>query len=625
MQPEVRRSPLDNSARLIDRTAPRLSHRSRCVVGVSFPGPSVPPWILCAALPGWWPSLPDEVWEHVFSFVESDSDRNSISLVCRGWHRLERLTRRRLFVGNCYSVAPSAAARRFTALRAVAVKGKPHFADFNLVPAGWGAGAGAWVAALAAACPQLEEIRFKRMVVSDECLNVISRSFKNFRALLLASCEGFGGDGLSAIAANCRHLRVLDLQENEVDDRCGNWMSHFPESFTSLVSLNFACLEGEVKLSVLERLVSRCTNLKTLRLNQTVPLERLASILHRAPQLVDLGTGKFSSDYRPELYAKVESAFAGCKQLKSLSGVWDSSPPFLPAVYPVCENLTSLNLSYATVQSPDLIDLISHCRNIQRLWVMDYIEDSGLNAVAASCKHLQELRVFPSDPFGMAAPVTLTEHGLVAVSAGCPMLHSVLYFCRQMTNSALIEVARNRPNLTRFRLCIIEPRTPDYVTLQPLDAGFSAIVESCKDLRRLSVSGLLTDQVFKSIGEKAHRLEMLSVAFAGDSDAALHYILSGCSSLRKLEIRDCPFGDKPLLVNAAKLDTMRSLWMSSCSVSLGACKTLAKKMPNLNVEVINERTGMCEVLPNSGSVDKIYIYRTVAGPRSDMPPFVQIV
>ncbi|KAK4392829.1 protein AUXIN SIGNALING F-BOX 3 [Sesamum angolense] len=33
---------------------------------------------------------------------------------------------------------------------------------------------------------------------------------------------------------------------------------------------------------------------------------------------------------------------------------------------------------------------------------------------------------------------------------------------------------------------------------------------------------------------------------------------------------------------------MRSLWMSSCEVTFGACKTLAEKMPRLNVEIINE-------------------------------------
>lgn len=252
---------------------------------------------------------------------------------------------------------------------------------------------------------------------------------------------------------------------------------------------------------------------------------------------------------------------------------------------------------------------------------MDYIEDSGLEAVASSCKDLQELRVFPSDPFGAEPNVSLTEQGLISVSEGCPKLQSVLYFCRQMSNAALIAIARNRPNFIRFRLCIIEAQAPDYLTLEPLDTGFGAIVECCKNLRRLSMTGLLTDRVFKYIGTHAKKLEMLSIAFAGDSDLGLHHVLSGCDSLRKLEIRDCPFGDEALLANAAKLETMRSLWMSSCSVSFGASKVLAQKMPRLNVEVIDER-GPPESRPESCPVERVYIYRTVARQRRDMPDFV---
>ncbi|XP_072954102.1 transport inhibitor response 1-like protein Os05g0150500 [Typha angustifolia] len=576
--------------------------------------------------PEWTAAMfPDEVWEHVFSFLPSDADRNAAAASCHAWLRIERRSRRRVFVGNCYAVAPAVAVARFPEARAVEVKGKPHFADFDLVPGDWGGGADEWVAAMAEGWPQLEELRFKRMVVSDDCLEVIARSFRNFRVLGLAFCEGFSTAGLAAIAANCRNLRVLDLQENVIEDNCSHWLSHFPESFTTLVHLNIACLPGEVNVPVLERLVSRCTNLKTLKLNHAIPLEKLVILLRKAPQLVDLGTGRFSGEHHLDLYSKLESAFTGYKSLKSLSGTWEAVPAYLPAVYSVCEGLTSLNLSYATTQNPELIKLVSRCKNLQRLWVMDFIEDDGLAAVASSCKLLQELRVFPSDPYG-PQPVSLTERGLVAISAGCPMLHSVLYFCNQMTNAALIAIALNRPNLTRFRLCIIEPQTPDYLTLQPLDAGFSAIVESCKDLRRLSVSGLLTDRVFKSIGAYADRLEMLSVAFAGDSDAGLHYILSGCKSLRKLEIRDCPFGDKPLLANAAKLETMRSLWMSSCSLTLGACKLLARKMPRLNVEVIDERRGASwDSRPDDCPVEKLYVYRTVAGPRSDTPSCVWTV
>ncbi|KAJ1378354.1 Leucine-rich repeat [Sesbania bispinosa] len=335
--------------------------------------------------------------------------------------------------------------------------------DFNLVPEGWGGYVCPWIKAMATAYPCLQEIRLKRMVITDDCLDLIAKSFKNFRVLVLTSCEGFTTDGLAAIAANCRNLRELDLRENEVDDICGHWISQFPDSNTSLVSLNISCLTNEVNLSALERLVSRCPNLQTLRLNRAVPLDGLANLLRAAPQLVELGTGAYTAEMRPEVFSNLAAAFSGCKQLKSLSGFWDVLPSYLPAVYPICSKLTSLNLSYATIQSPDLIKLVSQCVSLQRLWVLDYIEDAGLDVLAASC---------------------------------CPKLQSVLYFCRQMSNAALNTIARNRPNMTRFRLCIIEPKTPDYLTLQPLDAGFGAIVQHCKNLQRLSLSGLLTDRCF---------------------------------------------------------------------------------------------------------------------------------
>ncbi|KAK4717505.1 hypothetical protein R3W88_015843 [Solanum pinnatisectum] len=572
-------------------------------------------------------SLPLEVLEHIFSDITSDKDRNSISLVCKSWYEAERCCRKSVFIGNCYAVSPSILIRRFPDLRSVTIKGKPHFADFDLVPEGWGAYFYPWAVSMAKAYPFLEEIRLKRMVVCDESLELISKSFKNFRVLVLQSCEGFTTDGLAAIAANCRNLRELDLGESEVEDLSGHWLSHFPDSCTSLVSLNIACLASEVSFSALERLVARSPHLRTLRLNRAVSIEKLPKLLRHASKLVEFGTGSYSADMQAdvsEVFVNVSQAFSGCNQLKGLSGFWDAAPAYFPTIYPVHSKLTSLNLSYATIQIPDLGKLIGNCLNLQRLWVLDYIEDSGLEEIANTCKELQELRVFPSDPFAPGPNVSLTEQGLVAVSMGCPKLQSVLYFCRQMTNDALVTIARNRPNMIRFRLCIIEPRTPDYLTLEPLDTGFGAIVQHCKELRRLSLSGLLTDRVFEYIGVHAKKLEMLSLAFAGDSDLGLHYVLSGCESLRKLEIRDCPFGDEALLANAAKLETMRSLWMSNCSVSFEACKLLAQKLPGLNVEVIDER-GHPDTRPESCPVEKLYIYRTVSGRRFDTPGFVWII
>ncbi|KAG6575863.1 protein TRANSPORT INHIBITOR RESPONSE 1-like [Cucurbita pepo subsp. pepo] len=566
-------------------------------------------------------AFPEDVLEHVFSFIQCHKDRNSISMVCKSWYEIERRCRKRVFVGNCYAVSPRIVTRRFPKVRSVELKGKPHFADFSLVPDGWGGYVYPWIVAMASAYPFLEEIKLKRMVVTDESLELISKSFKNFKVLVLMTCEGFSTDGLAAIAANCRNLEVLDLRESDVEDLNGHWLSHFPETYTSLVSLNFACLGSEVSISALERLVDRCPNLQTLRLNRPVPLDRHASLLRRAPQLVEFGAGCYTADLRSEVFSNLTGAFTSCTELKSLSGFWDVVPAYLPSVYPTCSRLTSLNLSYAIIQCDDLTKLITQCHNLQKLWVLDYIEDSGLEALAGICKDLRELRVFPSEPYGPEPNVSLTEQGLVSVSEGCPKLQSVLYFCRQMTNAALVTIARNRPNMTRFRLCIMEPRTPDYITNQPLDVGFGAIVEYCKDLQRFSLSGLLTDRCFEYIGTYGKKLEMLSVAFAGNSDLGLHHVLSGCDSLRKLEIRDCPFGDKALLANAAKLETMRSLWMSSCSVSFGACKLLAQKFPQLNVEVIDER-GPPNTRPESCPVERLYIYRSVAGRRSDMPGFV---
>nr|VDD27865.1 unnamed protein product [Brassica oleracea] len=564
--------------------------------------------------------FPFKVLEHIFSFVDSNEDRNSVSLVCKSWFETERRTRKRVFVGNCYAVSPLKVARRFPKMRSLTLKGKPHFADYNLVPDGWGGYAWPWIEAMAARRPFLEEIRLKRMVVTDECLEKIAASFRDFKTLVLTSCEGFSTDGIAAIASTCRKLRDLEMRECIVDDLGGDWLSYFPETSTSLVSLDFSCLDSEVKLSDLERLLSRSPNLKSLKLNRSVTLDVLESLLRRAPQLVELGTGSFSDELDPEEIAKLTKALSELKQLKSLSGLWDLLPEYIPLLYSLCPRLTSLNLSYATVQMPDLIDLLSRCSKLQKLLVMDLIEDKGLKTVALCCKELRELRVFPSGADLDETDVTLTEQGLVSVSEGCPKLESVLYFCVQFTNAALVSIAKNRPNFRCFRLCVMEPFAPDYRTQQPLDEGFKAIVERCKDLRRLSVSGLLTDKAFEYIGVHAKKLRMLSIAFAGDSDLMLHHLLSGCQSLKKLEIRDCPFGDTALLENAAKLETMRSLWMSSCFVSFGACKQLSQKMPRLNVEVIDEHPP--KTRPDSSPVERIYIYRTVAGPRLDTPEFV---
>ncbi|XP_024988910.1 protein TRANSPORT INHIBITOR RESPONSE 1-like isoform X2 [Cynara cardunculus var. scolymus] len=528
--------------------------------------------------------FPDEVLERVLSLIGSHKDRSSVSLVCKDWYNAERWSRRHVFIGNCYSVSPEIVAARFPRIRSVTLKGKPRFSDFNLVPEDWGADVHPWLSVFSTAYPFLEELRLKRMAVSDESLEFLATNFQGFKALSLLSCDGFSTDGLKAIATNCKNLTELDVQENGIDDLGGHWLSCFPESLSSLEILNFASLNSELLL--------------------------------QAPQLMELGTGTFMQELVSGPVTELKNTFSNCKHLVTLSGLWDATPLYLPVIYPACARLTFLNLSYATLRSIELANLLTHSKSLRRLWLLDTVGDKGLEAVGSCCPLLEELRVFPADPFDQEIFLGVTESGFVSVSRGCPKLRYVLYFCRQMTNAAVATIAQNCPDFTHFRLCIMNPGQPDYLTKEPMDEAFGAIVKTCTKLQRLAVSGLLTDRTFEYIGKYAKNLETLSVAFAGSSDLGMEYVLGGCPKLRKLEIRDCPFGNAALLSGLTKYESMRSLWMSACNVTMNGCRELAKEKPRLNVEVMKDEGS------DDSQAHKVYVYRTVAGPRRDAPPFV---
>lgn len=562
-------------------------------------------------------AFPDEALELVLVNIKCHKDRNSVSLVCKDWYNAEKWTRTHVFIGNCYSVSPQILVRRFPNIRSVVLKGKPRFSDFNLVPPNWGADIHAWLVVFASAYPFLEELRLKRMTVTDESLEFLAMSFPNFKALSLLSCDGFSTDGLAAIATHCKNLTELDIHENGIDDLGGGWLNCFPKNFRSLEVLNFANLNSDVTFDSLERLVCRCRSLRILKVNKNVTLEQLQLLLISAPQLTELGTGSFLQSSTQWQSTDLESAFKRCKHLRSLSGLWEVTSIYLPVLYPCCATLTFLNLSYASLESGELAKLLPNCSQLRRLWIMDTVQDKGLQAVGLNCPLLEELRVFPSDPFDQDILQGVTELGFVAVSHGCPRLRYVLYFCRQMTNEAVSTIVNNCPDFTHFRLCIMNPCQPDYLTNEPMDEAFGSVVKTCTKLQRLAISGLLTDLTFEYIGKYAKNLETLSVAFAGSSDWGMQCVLGGCPKLRKLEIRDCPFGNAALLSGLEKYESMRSLWMSACNVTMNGCRLLARQMPRLNVEVIREEDERYD-----SEVNKVYVYRSVAGSRSDAPPFV---
>lgn len=155
-----------------------------------------------------------------------------------------------------------------------------------------------------------------------------------------------------------------------------DWISCFPNGQTSLESLIFDCVDCPINFEALELLVTRSPSLKKLRLNRYVNIRQLYRLMIRAPQLTHLGTGSFSpleivdhGDQEPDYV----SAFAACRSLVCLSGFREIIPDALPALYPVCANLTSLNFSYANIDAAQLRPVIRHCHKLQIFWVCDWV------------------------------------------------------------------------------------------------------------------------------------------------------------------------------------------------------------------------------------------------------------
>jgi hypothetical protein len=173
-----------------------------------------------------------------------------------------------------------------------------------------------------------------------------------------------------------RHLRVLDLIEDYLEDEEDegvDWISKFPESNTSLESLAFDCVSDPFNFDALEALVARSPALRRLRVNDHVSIEQLKRLMARAPQLTHLGTGTFRSDADPDgALSGLATSFAASRSLTCLSGFREVNSEYLSAIYPVCDKLTSLNFSFASLTAEELKPVIRNCINLRTFWVRIY-------------------------------------------------------------------------------------------------------------------------------------------------------------------------------------------------------------------------------------------------------------
>ncbi|XP_071714497.1 transport inhibitor response 1-like protein Os04g0395600 [Rutidosis leptorrhynchoides] len=488
--------------------------------------------------------LPEAVIELIINNLTTNRDGNSASLVNKLWYTVDRYSRHTVYISNCYAISPITAINRFPNLRSLTLKVK-HGITYPRIDSDDRVGSfDPWMEILPSCCQLLEQLRLKRMKASDQNLNSIAIRFRKFKSLVLSSCFGFTIAGLSAIASNCSKLEQFEVEGCDVTDNTGQWLNSFPETLNSLISLNFSCIKGPVNTHDLERLVARCPNLSTLLLSKSVSIDTVRRVLIQSPQIVHLGIGSRTHNLPLLPFFLLSVALDRCRLIQGLTFFYSIHTKLLQAVNPMCPKFVYVNMRFCRVtQAKEQVNFLKMCTNIRRLSIC-CIGDEGVEIVSNSCKHLEEFRVYRE-----TSGVGVTEVGLSAISTGCKKLKSLTYFCSRMTNAALMTFANNLPNATYFKLIMSTPNQPDHTTLQPFDHGYGAIVQSCKELKKLTLSGLLTSDVFIYIGMYGERLQVVTVLNGGESDEGLEYVYNGCKNLRKTEISKYSSHEDALLAN----------------------------------------------------------------------------
>ncbi|CAH9083929.1 unnamed protein product [Cuscuta epithymum] len=563
-------------------------------------------------VPSYFDQVPQELLENILCFVRDRHDRNAASLVRKSWYRAEAMTRSEVFIGNGFALPPQRVAARFRQLTSLILKLKSQYG--GLCSLSRDARFEPWVTVIAEAYPALEKLYLKNYAVSDDDLEILALSCPNLKELVLVHCRGFGTYGLGRVARECRKLRVFDVIECYVHSNDVDWISCFPGDNTFLESLIFeySMMSECLNFEALKQLVTRSPCLKKLRLDYLVSIGQLYHLMIKAPQLTHLGIGIFMYSSEQEAYAgelalHYASAFAVCNSLVSISGLRDELPSYLPALYTVCANLTSLDLKRTLISCSHFKEVIFHCHKLQSLWVSARVLDEGLEAVAATCKDLLELRVFLDEYAYDDDNIDVSEVGLLAISEGCRRLEYILYFCKRMTNAALVGLSKNCPDLLVFRLHTPGWQSRNYSTRESMDEGFGAILMNCKKLRRLHTSGLLTDQALCYIGQYGKSLRTLCVGVAGKNEMGLKFVLDGCPKLLKLEISDFQFGDSALRSLLHHFYRLQFVKISTCGVTHQCCEEIARQLPQLVIEVADK----IATPSDQRGYDTLFMYRSL--------------
>ncbi|GAV56796.1 hypothetical protein CFOL_v3_00338 [Cephalotus follicularis] len=569
--------------------------------------------------------MPDVVMECVMPYIEDSRYRDAVSLVCRRWYELDALTRKHITIALCYTTSPERLRRRFRHLESLKLKGKPRAAMFNLIPEDWGGHVTPWVREIKESFNCLKALHFKRMIVTDSDLQVLSRSRgRVLQVLKLDKCSGFSTDGLLYISRFCRQLRTLFLDESSIVENDGHWLHELALNNSVLETLNFYMTDlAKINFEDLELIARNCRNLVSLKISEFEILD-LVGFFRAAASLEEFCGGHFNE--QPDRYSVVSFPAKLCRV-----GLGYMGRNEMPILFPFASLLKKLDLLYAMLDTEDHCLLIQRCPNLEVLETRNVIGDRGLEVLARCCKRLKRLRIERgADEQEMEDEEgVVSQRGLIALAQGCLELEYLAVYVSDITNAALEYVGTFLKHLRDFRLVLLERE--DRITDLPVDDGVRALLRGCEKLKRFGLylrPGGLTDVGLGYIGLYSQNVRWMLLGYVGETDAGLLEFSRGCPSLQKLEMRGCFFSERALAAAVMQLTSLRYLWVQGYRASPTGRDLLAMARPFWNIELIPSR----RVVVNDDLQDgenvvleqpaHILAYYSLVGPRTDCPDTV---
>ncbi|KAI3518554.1 hypothetical protein L1887_07359 [Cichorium endivia] len=522
----------------------------------------------------------DTVFNCVVPHIDDSRDRSSVSLVCRKWCELEGLTRKHVTIAMCYSTTPLRLRQRFPLLESLTIKGKPRAAMFDLIPEDWGGYVTPWIAEISSYLNCLKAIHFRRMIVRDSDIDLLTRTRgQDLRVLKLDLCSGFSTDGLLQIGKRCNNLKTLYLQESQIVEKDGEWLHELALRNTSLESLNFY-MTDLVKFDFrdLELIAKNCSeSLISVKISEC-DLTDLADFFNYTVKLQEFGGGSFSD--QPEKYAGLK--FPPVLTSMALNYM---SQPEIPVILPFTFRITKLDLLYALFDTDDHCFLLQRCPNLEILDTRDVIGDRGLQILSQSCKKLRRIKIERGDDDEEGF---VSHTGLISLSQGCHELECLHANVTDISNEALESIGTHSKNLYDFRIILLDKQ--DRITELPLDNGVRALLTGCTKLKRLGIylrPGGLTDVGLGYIGQFACNVRYMLLGFSGVSDLGLVELSKGCPKLQKLEMRGCAFSEQAICSFVMNLASLRYLWVQGYQASENCSGIMGMARAFWNMELIS--------------------------------------